>query len=104
MTDYYIRVWQKANIESIKEHLLIVGELTGDCAQCREIGLKVAEVKQCPKCGTTFNFMAARSAGTTRSMGLLVKRMKERRPDLTFIDYGDFHAITGKKSARDFFR
>jgi len=99
-----IRVWQPANIENIKEHLLIVGDLTADCAKCRELGIKYAEATQCPQCGTEFMFITARSAvGAAKVAAGTVRRIKGRRPDLTFIDYSDYQSLTGKQAAKDFF-
>ena len=102
---FYIRVWQPCDIEGIKQHLLVVGELTADCAACRELGIHYQQTKDCPKCGTHFMFITARGAGVASlDRGGTVKRIKERRPDLTFIDYDDYKQITGKQSARDFFK
>ena len=100
---YYLRVWQSADVENVKKHLVIVGELTGDCASCREIGIHYAEARTCPKCGTDFKFIAYRFGADSRNLGATVRRLKERRPDLVCIDYGDYQNATGKQSARDFF-
>ena len=102
---YLIRVWQAVDIENLKKHLLIVGDITGDCAECRELGIPYATAKNCPKCGTEFRFIASRfSTGGLKLGAGAVKRIKDRRPDLTFIDYDDFRNITGKQSAHDFFK
>ena len=95
---YYLRVWQACDITEISKQLLIVGDVSADCSACRELGIDYASSKNCPKCGVVFRFIASR--GTS---GGAVKRIKDRRPDLTFIDYGDYKEITGKQSARDFF-
>ena len=59
----------------------------------------------CPKCGVTFRFITSRLAGPLdRNRGATVKRIKDRRPDLTFIDYQDYKEITGKQQAREFFK
>ena len=98
----YMRVWQAVDIEGIKKHLVIAGDLMGDCASCRELGIKYAQEKFCPGCKTEFRFITARAAvGSMKSMGGVVKRIKDRRPDLTFVDYDDFQSLTGKMSARD---
>lgn len=95
----YIRIWQSCDIQEITKHLLIVGDVTADCAACRELGIDYLATKSCPKCNTVFRFIACRN-----SAGGAVKRIKERRGDLTFIDYGDYKEITGKQSAREFFK
>ncbi|PIU40699.1 MAG: hypothetical protein COT00_00345 [Candidatus Omnitrophica bacterium CG07_land_8_20_14_0_80_50_8] len=102
---FYIRVWQNCDLEGITKHLMIVGEVTADCANCRELGIDYAQIRNCPKCGTDFRFIASRSTGKLdRGRGATVRRIKDRRPDLTFIDYEDYKEITGKQNARDFFK
>ncbi len=102
---FYIRIWQSCDITEVTKHLLIVGDITADCAGCRELGIIYQEVKSCPQCGTVFRFIASRNTGKMdRDRGGTVKRIKDRRPDLTFIDYEDYKEITGKQQARDFFK
>ena len=102
---FYIRVWQNCDLEGITKHLMIVGEVTADCANCRELGIDYAQIRNCTKCGTDFRFIASRSTGKLdRGRGATVRRIKDRRPDLTFIDYEDYKEITGKQNARDFFK
>ncbi len=98
---FYIRVWQACDVQELTKHLLIVGDLTADCASCRELGIDYSFARSCPKCSTEFKFIALRSLG---GGGGAVKRIKDRRPDLTFIDYDDYKQITGKQQARDFFK
>lgn len=101
----YIRIWQSCVIEEITKHLIVVGDVTADCQNCRELGIDYANTRDCPKCGTTFRFIASRNTGKLdAARGGTVKRIKDRRPDLTFIDYEDYKEITGKQNARDFFK
>ena len=97
---YYLRVWQACDVAEISKHMMILGDLTADCVSCRELGIDYTQVKICPGCGTDFKFIALRNAGW---IGGAVKRVKERRPDLTIIDYGDYKEVTGKQQARDLF-
>ena len=102
---FFIRVWQNCDVEGITKHLMIVGDVTADCASCRELGIDYSQTKNCPKCGTDFRFIASRNTGKLdKGRGATVKRIKDRRPDLTFIDYEDYKEITGKQNARDFFK
>ena len=101
----YIRIWQACDVQEITKSLLIVGDMTADCAACRELGIEYANAKVCPKCGVTFRFIASRNTGKLDAgRGGTVKRIKDRRPDLTFIDYEDYKDITGKQQAREFFK
>ena len=84
---------------------MIVGDITADCINCRELGINWIETRNCPKCGTDFRFIASRNTGKLdKNRGGTVKRIKDRRSDLTFIDYEDYKEITGKQQARDFFK
>ena len=96
-----MRVWQNCEVENITKHLVIVGQLTADCAACRELGINYQSAKTCPQCGTEFRFITARHAGKLDRSA--VGRVKQRRPDLVLIDYEDYKDVTGKQSARDFF-
>lgn len=101
----YIRIWQNCDVQEISKQLLIVGDITADCAACRELGIDYANAKTCPQCAVQFRFIASRNTGVlNRDRGATVKRIKDRRPDLTFIDYEDYKEITGKQSAREFFK
>ena len=101
----YIRVWQSCNVEEISKCLLIVGDVSADCSNCRELGIEYSKAASCPKCNTKFHFITSRNAGRLDpGRGGTVKRIKDRRPDLTFIDYEDFKEITGKQQAREFFK
>ncbi len=91
----FIRIWKSLDIDDIKGHLLIVGELTADCSKCRTLGINYSEARVCPKCGTGFKYIASRSKD--------IKRVANKRPDLIFIDMDDYKRETGKARARDLF-
>ena len=102
---FYLRVWQACDVKAISQSLLVVGDMTADCSACRELGIEYASAKACPKCSTVFRFITSRNAGKLdRDRGATVRRIKERRPDLTFIDYEDYKDITGRQQAREFFK
>ena len=102
---FYLRVWQACDVAEITKQLLIVGDVAADCSACRELGIDYSAAKNCPKCNVTFRFITSRNTGALdRNRGATVKRIKDRRPDLTFIDYEDYKEVTGKQSARDFFK
>ncbi len=101
---FYLRVWQACDITEISKCLLIVGDVTADCTACRELGIDYQNTPVCPQCGVKFRFITSRNTGRLdANRGGTVKRIKERRPDLTFIDYEDYKDITGKQKAREFF-
>ena len=104
MAHEFLRTYREYDIEEVKNHLLIMGDLSGDCAACRELGIDSYTAKTCPKCGTTFKYLTSRRLEAHAGERFqLVRRMQEKRADLIFIDYTDFSKTLGQKKARDFF-
>lgn len=100
----WIRVWQEKDISEVEKHLLVVGDLKADCANCKELGLDYKSVKTCPKCQTPFSFITSRRFETNPGERFqIVRRLNETRGDLLWIDYDDYKKITGRQRARDFF-
>ncbi|MBU1148121.1 MAG: hypothetical protein KKD11_07180 [Candidatus Omnitrophica bacterium] len=89
----FIRVWKEFDIKDISEHLLVVGDLTGDCSKCRELGIDYSKARSCPQCDTEFKYIASRTRDA--------KRIKHKRPDLICIDFEDYKRASGKLKARD---
>jgi len=90
-----LRVWKEFDIDEVSKHLLIVGESAGDCSNCRELGINYLAAKSCPKCGNDFKYVASRTHET--------RKIKNKRPDLIFIDLEDYKKVTGKIKAKDLF-
>ncbi len=104
MSRDYLRTYQTYDIEDVKKHLLIVGDLSSDCASCRQLGIDAATAKTCPNCGTEFKYITSRRIESHPGERYqIVKRWREKRPELPFIDHGDFSRTLGHKKARDFF-
>lgn len=104
MAKTYLRIYQEFVLEEVNKHLLIVGDLSSDCGACRALGLDALTVKHCPQCGTEFKFITSRRIENHPGERFqIVKRYRERRPELPFIDYGDFSKSLGQKKAREFF-
>ena len=100
----YLRTWQAYDIEEVEKHMLMLGDLTGDCAACRELGIRYQEAKECPRCKTVFKYVTSRRLETHPGERFqIVSRLKERRPEWTFIDYEDYKRTLGRKKAREFF-
>lgn len=100
MNDKFFRVYKPFDVKTIKEHLLIHGDLTSSCANCGEIDLKL-DMKTCPKCSTTFTFISFRNI--KNHLPKLLKIHNERQ-DVTVIDYEDFHRQSGARKAEEFFK
>lgn len=100
----FLRTWQTFDIEEVEKHLLIIGDVTGDCASCRQLGISYQQAKECPKCNTLFRYVTSRRLETHPGERFqIVGRLRERRPELIFIDYEDYKRTLGRKKARDFF-
>lgn len=91
----FLRIWQEVNIDDVSTHLLICGNITGDCNNCREIGISL-EATSCPKCNTGFKYITTRISNSTHEL----KRIKRKRPDLIVIDYRDFKEADARRRAR----
>ncbi|MDP3921377.1 MAG: hypothetical protein Q8R76_11290 [Candidatus Omnitrophota bacterium] len=103
MSKSYLRIYKEFDITDVEKHLLIMGDLKADCSACRALGISF-DAHACPECGVQFKYLSSRRADQHEGERFrIVKRAQEQRPDLTFIDYGDYHKVVGKKKARDFF-
>lgn len=91
----FVRVWKDIDVKDISGHLLIVGDIAGDCSNCKELGIDYTKVSACPKCGIVFKYIASR----TREVGKIIKR----RPDLIFVDFEDYKKAMGKIKAKGLF-
>ena len=97
----HIRVWQPIDIREAEKHLLIAGDTIGDCASCRCLGISY-EALSCPQCKTPFQYVTSRRAENHPGEAFrIVQRLKEKRPDLVFIDYADYKHLSGKLKGKD---
>jgi len=104
MAREFLRTWRDFDLDEVQQHLLILGDVSGDCAACRELGIKYLEAKECPRCKTAFKYVTSRRLELNPSERFrIVARLRERRPDLLFIDYEDYKRTLGRKKAREFF-
>lgn len=91
----FIRVWKEMELEDIEKHLLIVGASSGDCSNCKELGINYLTATSCPKCNTGFKYVASRLHE--------VRKISNKRPDLIFIDLEDYKKAAGKIKAKKLF-
>ncbi len=104
MGQEYLRTFAPFDIEDVKQHLLITGDLSADCGACRQLGIDAYSATTCPNCGTPFKYVASRRLEANPGERYQwARRIHEKRPDLRMIDYTDYMKIIGKKQARDFF-
>ena len=100
----YLRTFRQFDLEDVKQHLLIVGDLSGDCASCRALGIDSYSAKSCSQCGTVFKYVTSRRLEAHPGERFqFARRIQQKRPDLTVLDYTDYDKAIGRKKARDFF-
>ena len=44
----YIRIWKEVDITSVKDHIIIVDDMSGYCPNCKKIGIALKDLKKCP--------------------------------------------------------
>jgi hypothetical protein len=98
-----LRVWSKVDTKVIQDSILIVDDKFGFCPACKEIGIKLEGLKECPKCGRNFRYMTSREAKTGERGIAFVTRVMNKLPDFTFVDYDDYTYLSGKKKAEGLF-
>ena len=96
----FIRVYQDININEIKTHLMIYGDLAASCANCGEMDFKL-DIVACPKCKTEFKFIAFRNIKVHWPK---VARLFEDRPHWKIVDFDDYSRILGATKAFDFLK
>ncbi len=99
----YLRIWTDIDISEIENSILTVDDKFGFCPGCKEIGIKLENLKECPKCGRHFKYATSREAKGANGHTFIM-RAKAKLPDLTFIDFDDYERITGKKKAESLFK
>lgn len=102
MANYYIRVAQELNFDDVVKHLLVVGDLTGDCFACRALGIDYTKEKYCPGCKTDFRYICYRK--TMPVTGAHISKICRRRPDLVYVEYNDIKEISDRLRAKNFFK
>ncbi len=100
MNERFLRVYKRFDFTHIKSHLLVYGALSGSCAACKAMDIKL-DVRQCPQCSAAFKFIAFQNVKDHMPKML---RLSSERPDLTFVDHDDFKKVEGAIKAEEFLR
>ncbi|MFH1876058.1 MAG: hypothetical protein ABH865_04135 [Candidatus Omnitrophota bacterium] len=91
----FLRSWQEFDLEDVKKHLIVVGELSSDCFCCRKIGLD-SHARACPSCKAYFKYMGFRR----HVDGGYIHKLRAELPSIIFIDFDDFKKLIGQQQAR----
>ena len=95
-----IRTVKEYDLDDISKHLLVVGDLSGDCFNCKEFGLNYSSIKSCPKCHTEFRYIASRKSNNLSSK--IMTTLHKKRPDLVYIEFSDLKVHKNREKAKDF--
>lgn len=98
----YIRVWTEISVKDIEDHIIMVEDKYGHCPGCKQIGIELNDLIDCPGCSRDFKYVTSKDAKGGRTD--VVVRTRKKLPDLTFVDYDDYIRITSKKKAADLFK
>ncbi len=99
----FIRIWNEIEIKEIADHIIMVDDQFGFCPGCNEFGIKLANLKKCPKCEREFKYVSSRDARGGKGFEM-AKRTRKKLPHLTFVDYDDYERLTSKDKAADLFK
>lgn len=100
MSQKFIRVYKKLGINEIKEHLLIYGDLTAQCARCQAMDIKLG-MPTCPKCETEFKYISFRNV---RNHLPKLQKINDERPDIQFVDFDDYKRCISELKAKEFLK
>lgn len=100
MAERFIRTYTRLDLSQITPHLLIYGDLSGTCAQCQKIDVKLND-PVCPECKTEFKYIAFRNIKS--HMPKLTKLLAQR-PSVVLIDHDDYRREKAASTAEDFFK
>ena len=100
MSERFLRIYKKMDFNFVKSHLLLYGALSGSCASCKTMDIKL-DVRQCPQCKTEFHYIAFQNIKDHMPKML---RLTDEHPNLVFVDYDDFKRIEGARKAEEFLK
>ena len=100
MSEKFLRIYKKMDFNFVKSRLLIYGALSGSCASCKAMDIKL-DVRHCPQCKAEFSYVAFMNIKDHMPKML---RLNDERSDLVFVDYEDFKKIEGALKAENFLK
>ena len=100
MAERFLRVYKKLDVGQIKPNLLIYGDLTGSCANCEMMDVKL-EMTHCPKCRTEFTHISFRNIAAHFPK---IQKIISDRPQLIIVDFEDYRRGLGQAKAQEFLK
>lgn len=95
-----VRIYQSLDLKDVTKHLLIYGAISGTCAHCNKLGVKLENLK-CPQCGMEFKYISFQNV---REHLPKLQKIQAERPGITLIDYEDYKRLTGEIKAQEFLK
>ena len=96
MSERFLRIYKKFHLDEVKTHLLTYGALSGTCANCKNMDLKL-DMKECPQCTTVFKYIAFQNVKDHLPK---MQRISHERPEIIFVDHDDFKRLEGEEKAK----
>lgn len=98
-----IRIWTSIQLDTIKKQLLLIDDLYGTCANCKQLGLNYLKDKKCTGCNTQFKYIATNSKSSSDVLKILNRIQKENLP-LILIDREDYNRAITQDNVKDLFK
>ena len=98
-----VRVWQEIDLDNMKKHLLLIDDLYGTCAACKQIGLNYLKDSKCSGCGTDFKYLATRLRDAAET-GKILARIKKEGLSLTLVDRDDYEKALAQANIGGLFK
>jgi hypothetical protein len=99
----FIRTWTSFDPNEVKKHLLLIDDLYGSCANCKQLGLNFLKDKECPGCKTTFKYVTTNLKGM-EDIRKILNRIQDMNLNLTLIEKEDYIHATAKNAVKDLFK
>ena len=96
-SERFLRIYKKFYFDEVKSHTLLYGALSGSCSNCKDIDIKL-DALECPSCKNVFKYISFINLQDHLPKML---RIAQERPEIIFVDYGDFKKVEGELRARD---
>lgn len=100
MNERFLRVYKKIDLHDIKEHLLVYGDLSANCANCQTLDLPL-NAHQCPHCKSEFKYIGFRNV---RNHLPKLQKIAAERPSIILVDYDDFAKAMAAMKAEEFLK
>ena len=94
------KIYKKIDPQEIKVHLLIYGDISGSCANCDAVDLKL-DLAQCPRCHAEFRYISFRNI---RNHLPKVHKLIAQKPQMVIVDFEDYKRNLGSTKAHEFLK